>query len=156
MITRPLDLESHLSAPPRDLDFFAWVNVGVIVLFFSLFGSRFVLEPGVPIGVGDPNQLVLPQGGGEFKGTSTGPASVVVSYRRDNVILFEGGMYSLPALQKQMAGYAKKHPGAVMLVRADRQVSMQAFLDLCNMAHAVGFARVVVAAEPPGPANSFK
>ncbi len=148
MITRPLELESRLSPPPRDLDFVAWVNVAVIGLFFSLLGSRFVLAPGVPIGVGDQSGLELPQGGGTAE--SPGTASVVVSYRRDNVILFEGGMYSLPDLRKQMADYAKKHPGAVMLVRADRQVSMQAFLDLCDMAKAVGFSHVVVAAETPG------
>ena len=51
MITRPLDLQSRLSAPPRDLDFFAWVNVAVIALFFGLLGSRFVLAPGLPVGV---------------------------------------------------------------------------------------------------------
>jgi biopolymer transport protein ExbD len=156
MITRPLELESRLSTPPRDLDFVAWVNVGVIVLFFSLLGSRFVLEPGMPIGVDDRNNLVLPQGSVPSENTRSGPESVVVSYRRDNVILFEGGMYSLPALQKQMAGYVKKHPGAVMLVRADRQVSLQAFLELCSMAHAVGFANVVVAAEPQAAADPFK
>jgi biopolymer transport protein ExbD len=155
MITRPLGLESRLSPPPRDLDFVAWVNVAVIVLFFSLLGSRFVLAPGVPIGVGDQSGLVvLPQGGGTAE--STGAASVVVSYRRDNVILFEGGMYSLADLRKQMEGYAKKHPGAVMLVRADRQVSMQAFLDLCEMARSVGFANVLVAAESPGADSPLK
>ncbi len=155
MITRPLDLESRLSPPPRDLDFVGWVNVGVIVLFFSLLGSRFVLAPGMPIGVADdPSQLVLPQGEGTPE--STGPASVVVSYRRDNVILFEGGMYSLPDLRKQMADYAAKHPGAVMLVKADRQVSMQAFLDLCAMAREVGFAHVVVAKESPDPESPLK
>lgn len=156
MITRPLELESRLSTPPRDLDFVAWVNVGLIVLFFGLFGSRFVLEPGLPVEVGDAGRLRLPQLDLAADDASSGPASVVVSYRRDNVILFEGGMYSLSALEKQMAGYAKKHPGAVMLVRADRQVSMQAFLDLCSMARGVGFAKVVVAAEAQGPASPFK
>jgi len=149
MITRPLDLESRLSPPPRDLDFVAWVNVAVIVLFFSLLGSRFVLAPGVAIGVGDQG-LTLPQGttpGEEM----IGPASVVVSYRRDDVILFEGGMYSLADLRKQMEGYIRQHPGAVILVRADRQVSLQAAIDLMEMAKSVGFANVVLAMESQSP-----
>lgn len=154
MITRPLDLVSRLSPPPRDLNAVAWVNVGVIALFFGLLGSRFVLAPGMPVGVGDPGTINLPVTGTASAGT--GAASVVVSYRRDNVILFEGGMYSLTELRKHLAGYAKDHPGAMMLVRADRQVSMQAFLDLCEMARAVGFANVLVAAEPPGPDNAQK
>ncbi|MDI1247334.1 MAG: biopolymer transporter ExbD [Lacunisphaera sp.] len=150
MITRPLELESRMSPPPRDLDFVAWVNVGVIVLFFGLFGSNFVLAPGLPVGVGEQGTLVLPSVGAASQGAGT--ASVVVSYRSDNMILFEGGMYlSLSELRKHMdkVGYTKQHPGAVMLVRADRQVTVQAFADLCEMAREVGFANVLLAAEPP-------
>ena len=157
MITRPLELQSRLSAPPRDLNFFAWVSVGVIALFFGLLGSRFVLPPGTVIdtGSGAENAFILPQGGSIPDGV--GPAtSVVVSYRRDNVILFEGGMYTLIELRKHMEAYAKEHPKAVMLVRADRQVSVQAFLDLCEMAKQVGFARVVMAAEQPAPESPAK
>lgn len=152
MITRPLELESRLSPPPRDLDFVAWVNVAVIVLFFGLLGSRFVLAPGLPVGVGGPGVIDLPSVG--VAAGDPGPVSVVVSYRRDNVILFEGGMYSLTDLRRQMAVYTAKHPGAVMLVRADRQVSMQAFLDLCDMARSVGFANVLVAAENSAAAET--
>jgi biopolymer transport protein ExbD len=155
MITRPLELQSRLSAPPRDLDFFAWVSVGVIALFFTMLGSRFVLPSGTAIDVdGQPAGVVLPQGGGVTE--NVGAASVVVSYRRDNVILFEGGMYTLTELRKHMEAYTKQHPKAVMLVRADRQVSMQAFLDLCEMARQVGFANVVAAAEQPAAENAAK
>ena len=146
MITRPLELEARLSPAPRDLDFVAWVNAGVIVLFFSLLGSSFVLPPGLPI------DLPYAAGGSERSGAS----SVVVTYRRDNVILFEGGMYTLTELKKHMESYTKNHTGAVMIVRADRQVSMQQFLDLCEMARAVGFANVLVAAEPQTPEDGLK
>jgi len=151
MITQPLELQSRLSPPPRDLDFFAWVNVGLIALFFGLLGSRFVLAPGVAVGLGGESSLVLPEIGTAM--AEAGPASVVVSYRRDDVILFEGGMYNLRELRQHMAAYAQKHPGAVMLVRADREVSMQNFLDLCEMAKEVGFANVLAAAEPSSPAG---
>lgn len=154
MIARPLELESRMSPPPRDLDFVAWVNVGVIVLFFSLFGSNFVLAPGLPVGVGEPGVLVLPSIGTAAQ--DAGTASVVVSYRSDRVILFEGGMYSLSELRKHLEGYAKNHSGAVMLVRADRQVSVQAFADLCEMAKSVGFANVLLAAESPAPQAPLK
>lgn len=147
MITRPLDLASRLSPPPRDLDVFAWVNAGLIVLFFGLLGSQFVLAPGLPIGVAADSALDLPRMDGAI--SAAGPASVVVSYRRDNVILFEGGKYTLTELRKPMEDYARRHPGAVLLVRADRQVSMQAFLDLCEMAREAGFANVLAAAEQP-------
>jgi biopolymer transport protein ExbD len=156
VITKPLELENRLSPPPRDLDFMAWVNVALIILFFGLFGSRFVLAPGLPVVVGAPDAINLPSDGVLSSGAEA--ASVVVTYRRDDVILFEGGMYSLSALKKYLEeqAYIKKHPGAVMLVRADRQVTMQAFIDLCVMARGIGFAKVLVAAEPQNPTTDPK
>lgn len=151
MITRPLDLQSKLSPPPRDLDLFFWVNVGAVALFFALLGSRFVLAPGVPVQVGGGSAaLELPQ----TSSVAQGPASVVVSYRRDNLVLFEGGIYELRDLRKAMEVYAKNHPGSTMLVRVDRQVSAQGLLDLFDLARAAGFAQVLLAAESHGSEES--
>jgi biopolymer transport protein ExbD len=154
MITRPLDLESRMSPPPRDFNAAAWVNVVLIVFFFSLLGSRFVLATGVLVGVGEVGVIELPSV--SPAAASTVATSVVVSYRRDNVILFEGGKYSLAELRKHMADYTKKNPGSVMLVRADKQVSSQALADLFAMAGAVGFSNVLLAAETALPENSRK
>lgn len=154
MITRPLDLESRMSPPPRDFNAVAWVNVGLIVLFFTLLGSRFVLATGVLVGVGEAGAIELPSV--NPASASTAATSVVVSYRRDNVILFEGGMYSLAELRKHMEAYTRNNPGSVMLVRADKQVSNQALADLFAMAGAVGFKNVLLAAEPTVTENPPK
>ena len=145
MITRPLNLESRLSRPPRDFDVFFWVNVGAVALFFGLLGSRFVLAPGVAIQVGKtPGALELP----ESVSASPGVASVVISYRRDNMVIFEGGIHDLNDLHQSLEAYAKKHPSAVLLVRVDRQVSTQGLLKLFDLARAAGFSQVQIAAEP--------
>ncbi len=149
MITHPLELESRMSPPPRDLDFVAWVNVAVIALFFGLFGSQFVLAPSMRIGVGGEEALVLPRSIVPLE--PTGRHLAVVSLRSDRIILFEGGMYSPSELRRHMEVYVKTHPGAVMLVRSDHQVSAQALVDLIEMARMVGFANVLLAAEPPAP-----
>lgn len=143
MITQPLELQSRLSPPPRDLDMLFWVNVGAVVLFFSLLGSRFVLAPGVSVQVGSDFMLPL-------SGSATQEAApVVVSYRRDNMVLFEGEIFETGNLRPRLEEYAKNHPGSVMLVRCDKAVSMQGFLKLCDLAKTAGFASVLVAAEPP-------
>jgi biopolymer transport protein ExbD len=152
MITQPLELATKLRAPPRDFDVFFWANAGVIVLFFALLGSQFVLAPGMPVGVGQGAELELPQVGA----TMQGAASVVVSYRRDEMILFEGGIYEFANFRPVLEKYAKAHPGSALLVRVDKQVSMQGFLALCDLARAAGFANVLVAAEPaPGETPNF-
>jgi biopolymer transport protein ExbD len=147
VITRPLDLESRMSPPPRDLTGVAWVNVGMIFLFFSLLGSRFVLAPGLLLGAGG--------GGTELPVVSASSltlaeTSVVIRYDREGVILFEGGMYrSLAELRPPLAAYAKNHPGAVIQLNVDRRLSTQAWADLVAMAESVGFANTLLGANPP-------
>lgn len=142
MITQPLELASKLRAPPRDFDVFFWANGALIALFFALLGSRFVLTSGEMVGVG-ADDFRLPEVGS----ATLGAASVVVSYRRDEMLLFEGGIYDIREFRAELAKYAKAHPGTVLLVRVDRQVSMQGFLSLCDLAREVGCANVLVAAE---------
>jgi biopolymer transport protein ExbD len=142
MITRPLDLESRLSPPPRDFTALAWVNAGMIALFFSLLGSRFVLAPGMLVEL----PAVDPAAAGAEA------TAAVVTYRRDNILLFQdGGMYSLPELQKRLELYARAHPGAALLVRADRQVSQQALIELGIMAKAAGFTKMIWAGDVAVP-----
>jgi hypothetical protein len=143
MITRPLDLQSKLSAPPRDADFLFWLNVGAVALFFALLGSPFILLPGERFDLGKADSFILPQ----TSSATQGPASVVVSYRRDNMVLFEGGIYELRELSAPMEKYARKHPGATLLVRVDKQVSVQGLLDLFDLAKKAGFAHALLAAE---------
>jgi biopolymer transport protein ExbD len=150
MITRPLDLESRLSPPPRDFTAVAWVNAGVIALFFTLLGSRFVLAPGLLIELPtmDPASM------------SAVETSVVVNYRRDGVILFGTGMYSPAELQAALEEYVRKHPaskGSTLQVNADKQVSTQALTNLGDIAAAAGFAKMVVAGrERPAADNPPK
>ena len=143
MITQPLELQSRLTPPPRSLDAFFWVNAGVICLFFALLGSRFVLAPGLMVGVGEASGFELPKANSAMQGSAT----VVVSYRRDNMILFEGGIYELTNFRPVLERYAKNHPRAALLVRFDRQVSMQGFAELCDLARAAGFESVLLATE---------
>lgn len=141
MITRPLDLESRLSPPPRDFTAVAWVNAGVIVLFFSLLGSRFVLAPGLLIELPKMDAASM----------TAVETSVVVNYRRDGVILFGTGMYSLAEVKDALAEYVKTHPGArgsTLQVNPDKQVSAQALLAFGDIAAEAGFGNIVVAGRP--------
>ncbi|MDD3179956.1 MAG: biopolymer transporter ExbD [Opitutaceae bacterium] len=141
MITRPLDLESRLSPPPRNFDLAFWLSGILIALFFGLLGSRFVLAPGLLVGAGD-GSFQLPQVSEATQNASA--ASVMVTFRRDNNLLFEDGVYALADLRKPFEAYARRHPGAVLLVRVDRQVSVQALLNLIDMAKAAGFRNFVL------------
>lgn len=154
MITRPLDLESRLNRPPRDWDFMHWVSVAGIGLFFTLAGSRFVLAPGVLVGTDEPFRPIDTGANAQYVQT----APEVISYRRDNIILFQGGVYKrLVDLKQPLEEYAARHRGSVLPVLADQQVSMQSISELAELARAAGFGNVLLlgqtdprAAKAPG------
>jgi len=87
MITRPLDLSSRLRAAPRSFDALFWVNVGALVLFFGLFGSRFVLAPGLGV------DFYLPELGGARAGAVR--TTHVISMARSGLIFTDDGALAL-------------------------------------------------------------
>lgn len=141
MITRPLDLAAKLRAPPRDFDVLFLVNAALIVVFFFLFGSRFVLAPGLGIR--------LPEMAGAIEGAAA--ATVVISVPRSNMVLVEDGMYNYAQLRPWLQKRARQEKGLVLLVRADRGVPSEDMGIIADMAVQAGFAGVQWAMEPlPG------
>ena len=137
MITRPLDLESHMRPKPRSYDVLFYANVALLGVFSMLMGSQFVLAPGMPI------TLPTVQGSMEL----AQPADVVVSMRGNDVVLFEGGMFPLDAFQKRLADVVASRGVKTVLVRVDRQVTAQGLLDLCGAVRAAGVEKVQIATE---------
>lgn len=152
MITRPLELEARLSRPPRDLDVMHWVSVAAVVLFFSLAGSRFVLAPGLFVG---NDSFKLPNAGGAAQEVRTAP--LVVSFRRDNMILFGGGRYQrIEELRAPLESLAREHPNVALLVVAEEQVSMVAMSRLAELAVSVGFTGLQIAGPKDEPADEVR
>ncbi|HUJ44351.1 MAG TPA: biopolymer transporter ExbD [Opitutaceae bacterium] len=146
MITRPLDLAAKLRPPPRSLDLLFLVNGGLIVVFFFLFGSRFVLAPGLGV------TFRLPEMAGAIEGAAA--ATVVISVPRSNMVLVEDGMYNYAQLRPWLQKRARQEKGLVLLVRADRSVPSEDMGIIADMAVQAGFVRVQWAMEPVKGAGS--
>jgi len=100
MITRPLDLSSRLRAAPRSFDALFWVNVGALVLFFGLFGSRFVLAPGLGV------DFYLPELGGSRDGAVR--TTHVISMARSGLIFTDDGALPLEQIGAWLADGARR------------------------------------------------
>jgi len=141
MITHPLDLASRLRPPPRSFDLLFLLNGGLIVLFFFLFGSRFVLAPGLGV------DFKLPQMAGANEGATI--ATVVISVPRSNMVLAEDGMLNYVQLRGWLQQRARQEKGLGLLVRADRSVPLEDLGVIAEMARTAGFTGgVQVAMEP--------
>lgn len=140
MITRPLDLASRLRSQPRSFDFFFFVNVGLLGLFFMLFGSRFVLAPGLGV------DFDLPVLTGH--GATVATTQRVISIRPSGQILADG-LLNLPQLrewlnreaQKLRDGRKVKEPA--LLIRASASVPLSEVTEIVAAARAAGFSVVV-------------
>lgn len=140
MITRPLDLSARMRPAPRSLDVFFYVNVGFMALMFSLFGSRFVLSPGLG------TDFTLPQAGDAI--AQAAPTDVVIAVRRTDMALVEGAVLNFADLERWLAGRVGGREGLRLLIQADAAVTAQDIAQLHRMAAAAGFAGVIIAAEP--------
>jgi len=136
MITRPLDLAAKLRPPPRSFDVLFFVNVALIGFFFSLFGSRFVLAPGIAI-----EQMAGANAGAR-------PTTHYITVVKAGQI-FAGNGIQTP---EQLAGWLRaeaqtaEEPG--LLIRANAGVEMSVVLDIASLAEAAGFRVQLAAAEP--------
>jgi biopolymer transport protein ExbD len=73
---------------------------------------------------------------------------LVVNLQRDNLILFEGGRYSMDGFRQRLAEVVKEKGASRLLLRADKQTSAQALITFTAVATAAG-CEVQIAAEAP-------
>lgn len=141
MITRPLDLASRLRREPRSFDALFYVNVGLIVLFFVLFGSRHVLAPGIGVG------LQLPEVAGANAGART--TSHYVRVVNAGQIFAGDGWRDLAQLSVWLREQARTTVTPTLQIQAGRGVELSIITDITSAARAAGFADVQIAATEP-------
>ncbi|MGE9294176.1 MAG: hypothetical protein ACQKBW_11225, partial [Puniceicoccales bacterium] len=107
-LTRPLELERHLSSPGKRLDVAPLFDVLLICLMLMLLGSRFVAAPGETIA------LPVVQ--------NSAPAGVatlaVLTYKSDEMMILDGRVVTLEGWKRLIE--RGESPGeGVLLVKAD-------------------------------------
>ena len=139
MITGPLELHRQLDVPDRRFDPVPFLDLCIIGLFMTIFGSRFIFAPGVPID--------LPVVAAE--GREGIPTTTVLTVRRDGLILFEGGDFRLDTLTAGFGNFMKGNRDAspVLLVKAPQNVEVQVLMEIFDRARTAGFVKVQLAAE---------
>ncbi len=144
MITRPLDLSSKLRPAPRSMDTLFYVNVALLGLFFVLFGSRFVMSPGIEL-LRPEFDLPESEGGGGMAINTT----AVISVLGPNMVFTGEGRMSFSELEAWLPTQVARggEQESRLLVRADAQVPASDLLRLSDIATAAGFSGVHLALE---------
>lgn len=145
MISRPLDLSSKLTPAPRDWDWVYFVNVGLLVLYFLLFGSRFVLAPGLGTDFRMPVMPAAREG--------AAMTTHVINVRRGGLIYTESGNMSMQQLREWLANAVKGTKNPVLLMCASDDVAYKDLVEIDTAARAAGFAGIVWGGEAPHTAK---
>jgi biopolymer transport protein ExbD len=139
MITRPLDLASRLRPEPRNLDAFFFVNAGLLALFFSLFGSQFVVAPGLNLTFRLPSVVGA-------NANARAPTHVI-NVLPSGQIITSDGLRKIEELRLWLDLQAKTVPAPVLLIRGSLGVPLEVLADIVSAAKQAGFADVILAAE---------
>jgi len=141
MISRPLELASRLRPEPKNFDWLFFVNGTLIVFFFFLFGSRFVLAPGLGI------NFQIPKMAGSMVGAA--PTTHRISVVRADLIFVDEGAINAVDLRAWLDREAKKVQRPSLLVLVGSGVPTTDFTAIASAAHAAGFVHVQMAAQEP-------
>ena len=140
MITRPLDLASKLRPAPRNFDWLFVANAGLLVLFFSVFGSRFILAPWIGVA------FRLPAVAGA--NAAARPPTHVINVIDSGQIFTADGPQKLEAIGGWLRAQAAGTTAPLLLIRADRRVPASVITDIASAAAETKF-EVLLAAEEP-------
>ena len=140
MITRPLDLASRLRPEPRNLDAWFYVNAVLLAVFFLVFGSRFVLAPGLEV------NFRLPVVPGARAGAEA--ATHVITVKNSGEIFGNDGLMNLAQLAAWLEAEAPKTHQPVLLVIASSEVTTAQQAQISRAAYAAHFQVLWAAGEP--------
>jgi len=139
IFTAPLGLLKHLKRPEIKMDLVPVLDLLVIALLISLLFTRFVMMPGVRV---ELPKTDLRMQHNEFPVT-------VLTIGNEGMLYFDGSVYELSSIEKAFRLYieASAKPNHVLLIKAQANLELQLFLDLCEMAQTAGFIQVQVAGD---------
>lgn len=143
MYVRPLDLLSRLRPEPRSFDWIHFLNAGILILFFTLFGSRFVLSPAIVI-----DQPVKVPGMPSSSVALTASTCVVSIKANGQIFTPDAGRVSFEQLEQWLEQKARLAEAPTLLIIADQTVSYRELSRLYAVASRNGFKTVALAAEP--------
>ncbi len=143
MITRPLDLASKLRPEPQNFGALFFVNAGLIVLFFALFGSRFVLAPGLGIDFRPPRV--------EGANANARPPTHVISVMNSGLVLTSTGPHKMAELPAWFEQQARGTESSTLLMHSEALVPYPIIAKIAGQARHAGFQHVLSAAEEPAP-----
>lgn len=139
-ILSPLNISQKNPKPSFTLDTIPFLNIIVIGFFFCLLGSKFLMAPGLSVDL--PYSPV--------SSIHNEPIHQVLTLKLHNQIFFQGKIYTLQTIEQALSTslHNQLSSPSTLLIKMDKNISVEDLLRLCEIATSAGYAKVHVAANP--------
>jgi biopolymer transport protein ExbD len=126
------------------VDAAALINVVFLLLLFFVLNSSFVMQSG--FGVSLPTAVNV--------GVRDDFQTLVVTAARDDLLFFNDQPVVIDKLEQTLREAVQQTGAKVLIIKADKQVSVGTWAEIASAATRAGIATVNMAARPEGPAAS--
>lgn len=137
--TSSFGLMERLPPLKTGFDAVAVLDLIAIALFISLLFTRFVIAPGVRVSLPETD-LRMPQNASNV---------AVLTIGNKGMLFFDGGVYDLKSIDQAFARFMQERgdSSSVVLLKTEASISLQIFLELCQMAQDAGFEQVQISGQ---------
>lgn len=135
--TSPFGLLARLKRAESGLDWVPALDMVVVALLISLIFTRFVIVPGVEVSLPSTDLRMQP----------SEESVAVLTLQSRGMLFFNGSVYNPGSLQRAFADYMEEDGKArrsVLLVKAEADIGLERFLEICREAESAGFLRVQI------------
>lgn len=119
--------------------FSSLTDIVFLLLIFFLLSSSFVFQPGI--------KVQLPKA---ETGEQQSDRSVVVTLTEQGAIFLNTERVDVPQLGPKLAALLSQSSDRVVVIKADRTVTLQQTVQVIDIAKAVGATRFMIATRPMG------
>jgi len=117
--------------------FSSLTDIVLLLLIFFLLSSTFIVQPGIKVKLPRSETTEM-----------TSEKNIIISITRDGSYYLNeerATLSSLPALLQQKFAFGTEQ---VVVIKADRDVTLQSAVDVMDISKSVGFERFSIATEP--------
>ena len=118
----------------------ALLDILLIAMMLILTASKFVLAPGMSMELGGKNSLPETSAP-DYAGVDSDLS--VLTAEGNSMLIFDGSIYNADGLSKAMKSSPRR--GGVLLVKADKNTSLQTLVDVAEIAKSGGFKTIHIA-----------
>ena len=144
-LSQPFEFRKILRQPSYGLDAAALADVLLIALLFSLSGSRFIVAPGLAVNLDEG--FALPQAREESLHRL--PTVEILTVKDPNMILYQDRFFTLGDLEQsaRLQSVPAPAPGTTLLLRINRNVTLDTLFRINEWAARQGFVKVLIAGQ---------